>query len=102
MLRTEQMTWLDLNQPRLEAYSAAINGFHVSTLYAHGRDTQIPPFEDLESVFDDILWLYMPIDRGEYLTEIWCAHATESFIAFLVRLDNSQFGNIPAVGLVAH
>lgn len=62
---------MDCNKPSIEGYSAAICGRHISKLYACHSGTNTPFYEELDRVSTGMLWMYMPVDQDEYLSELW-------------------------------
>lgn len=84
-----RMSFFDCNRPDIEGYSAAICGFHISKLYANHPGTPARLYEELDSAYSDLIWLYMPIDQGECLEEIWGICAGAGLLAFMVRLSNT-------------
>ncbi|KAI0490551.1 hypothetical protein F4859DRAFT_520317 [Xylaria cf. heliscus] len=93
-----RMTYFDCNKPTIDGYSAAICGFHIAKLYAHHTDTSANFYKDIDDIDDDILWMYMPIDQDEYLSEIWAITAPDSIclIALLPLTSHDRgvvFGN---------
>jgi len=66
-----RMAPLECNTPDIEGYSALVCKSNVSKIYAHSRRAAPCPYEDGDLGLDLGMWVYMPIDSDEYLTEIW-------------------------------
>ncbi|RFU24523.1 hypothetical protein B7463_g11814, partial [Scytalidium lignicola] len=66
-----RMCYLDCNGPHTTGYSAATNGVSIATIQAHGKNMDYGLYRDVDRFFaGTMLWIYMPIDHGEHLTEI--------------------------------
>ena len=64
------MTFLDCNELAITGYSACWRT-RVLTLHAH-RDGEGTEFYDVQDMLhENAIWLYMPVDRGEFISEIW-------------------------------
>lgn len=80
------MGFVDCNIPGTNGYSAAISGFHILKMYAHGLDTTTHFDLDMDDDASSVLWMYMPIDADEYLVEVWAVkHPRSGFLGFMVR-----------------
>ena len=51
-------------------YSVATDGVRIVTIHAHRQDDDLQFYSDVDSSFGSIFWIYMPVDQGEYVTEI--------------------------------
>lgn len=65
-----RMSFVDCNTPGTNGYSAAISGFHILKMYAHGLDTTTQFDLDLDDDASSVLWIYMPIGADEYLVQV--------------------------------
>ncbi len=65
---TLRMSYFDCNAPGTTGYSVATNGVSITTIHVHGQDHDTQFYNDVDSTSNQ--WIYMPIDRGEYLTDI--------------------------------
>ncbi len=63
------MGFFDCNAPGTTGYSVATNGLDISTIHAHKQQADVRFYKNAESGSCPF-WIYMPIDDGEYLTEI--------------------------------
>lgn len=66
-----RMSSVDCNTPTTYDYTATVSSTYLTRICAHALDTPIPPFSCEDGIEGHIVWLHMPIDKGEYLTEIW-------------------------------
>ncbi|KID88977.1 hypothetical protein MGU_04320 [Metarhizium guizhouense ARSEF 977] len=73
-----RMSFIDCNTPGTNGYSAAISGFHILKMYAHGLDTTTQFDLDMDDDASSVLWMYMPIDADEYLEQVWAVKHPES------------------------
>ena len=49
----------------------ATNGVSIATLHTHGQNPDLTFYTEVDSFFSwSMVWIYMPIDRGEYVMEI--------------------------------
>ena len=64
-----RMRSVDCNRPGTTGYSVALSGFDVLRFHPHSTSTIADFYEELD---DDpsVLWMYVPVDPGERLTEI--------------------------------
>lgn len=88
-----RMSSLDCNTPRIDGYSAAIFGFHIAKIYAHRSDdsTNFYGDMDMDSVSDSMLWMYMPVDENEQLSQIWAFREPGSeLIGLVVRHETEK------------
>lgn len=70
------MDYFDCNAAGTTGYSVATDGMGIVKIHAHrqGHDSvhlYKDTLDDLAS--NSLFWIYMPLDQGEYLTEI-CQH----------------------------
>lgn len=62
------MCYFDCNAPGTTGYSVATDGVKIFSIHAHRQeDDDIRFYMDIDF---DIHWVYVPVDEGEYLTEI--------------------------------
>ncbi|KAH8895320.1 hypothetical protein GQ53DRAFT_838981 [Thozetella sp. PMI_491] len=66
--RPIRMRYFDCNAPDTEGYSVATNGYIINAIYTHRQRKNGIPYRDTPRIND--LWIYMPVDQNEYLTEI--------------------------------
>ncbi len=64
------MCYFDCNAPDTTGYSVATDGISVVTIHAHRQDDGVQCYKDIDSDFHSPFWIYIPVDQGEYLTEI--------------------------------
>ena len=70
--RVLRMDSLELNNPSTTGYSACC-GCVVNSLHAHkegGMGRDLLWYRNMDAVDDGALWLYMPVDKGEVVTDI--------------------------------
>ncbi|KAI1500052.1 hypothetical protein F5X99DRAFT_430004 [Biscogniauxia marginata] len=65
-----RMGFSDCNAPDITGYSIAVTSHCVATIHAHRRDTGLGFYQEVDASFRAIYWIHMPIDEGEYVTEI--------------------------------
>jgi len=63
-----RMCSFDCNAPDVTGYSIATNGVSIATIHAH-RYNDVSIYKDVDSS-RYMIWIYMPVDPGEYVTEI--------------------------------
>jgi hypothetical protein len=68
------MDSLELNNPSITGYSACW-GCLVNSLHAHregriGHDRSLLWYRNLDAMDDRAVWLYMPVDKGEVVTDV--------------------------------
>lgn len=62
------MSYFDCNAPGATGYSVATNGVNIAAIHAHGQgDDDVQFYKDVDPAFQ---WIYMPLDKGEYLVDI--------------------------------
>lgn len=66
-----RMDYFDCNIPGITGYSAATNGDSVLAFHAHRAGEDVAFYSPVTfRPNDNISWIYMPIDPGEYVTRI--------------------------------
>ncbi|KJZ72249.1 hypothetical protein HIM_08391 [Hirsutella minnesotensis 3608] len=83
-----RMSSLDCNAQLTTGYSVAISGFRISKICAHRWDTSASLHNDLDSSSNCTLWMYMPIDENEFLSQIWAIRHPECGLAGLMFRTN--------------
>ncbi|KAI0433509.1 hypothetical protein F5Y09DRAFT_298597 [Xylaria sp. FL1042] len=63
-----RMTTILCNSPYTTAYSASWD-WSILCLHAHNADKNLAFYDNVQT--KNALWLYMPIDKGEYISQIW-------------------------------
>ncbi|KAG5766485.1 hypothetical protein H9Q72_005450 [Fusarium xylarioides] len=65
-----RMRFFDCNGPDTTGYFVATDGARTLAILSHKQDQQVDPsyFEDVDAPI--CFWIYMPINKGEYLTDI--------------------------------
>jgi hypothetical protein len=61
------MTFVDCNNSTARGYSACWNG-SILHLHAHGEGETMEIYQDFSP---SAIWTYMPIDQGEFISELW-------------------------------
>lgn len=80
MLDGQRTCFFDCNKPGTKGYFAAVSGFHVSKLYAHVADGETPFDEDLDNTLENMMWLYMLVDKNEYLQGLWAVRHSKGIV----------------------
>ncbi|KAI1820331.1 hypothetical protein F4861DRAFT_73742 [Xylaria intraflava] len=92
-----RMTSFDCNKPMIDGYSAGICGFYIAKLHSHHSGTSTNFYRDIDGLSRSILWMYMPVDQDEYLTEIWALYPSGPGFTALLFLTSREraimFGN---------
>ncbi|KAI1136068.1 hypothetical protein F5Y05DRAFT_415666 [Hypoxylon sp. FL0543] len=65
-----RMQSFDCNAPDVTGYSVAITGESVLTIHSHRKDTDLSFYQDTPLLRIPTMWIYMPIDEGEYVKDI--------------------------------
>lgn len=67
-----RMRFVDFNSPGTVGYSVAICGWRVMAILSHKQDETTPAsvYERDNLNGGDCCWAYMPVNQGEYLTDI--------------------------------
>jgi hypothetical protein len=66
-----RMSFFECNTTYTTGYSMATNGLSIATVYAHSQEIDLTFYEEVDTFFGrSMVWIYMPIDEGEYVTEI--------------------------------
>ncbi len=65
------MHYFECNAPGTTGYSVATDGFDIYAIHAHHRNKKsVSIYTDPSLSSLSLHWIYMPVDREEYLTEI--------------------------------
>ncbi|OIW33929.1 hypothetical protein CONLIGDRAFT_667147 [Coniochaeta ligniaria NRRL 30616] len=80
-----RMCYFDCNGPRTIGYSVATDGLKVSSIHAHRQDDDVSFYVD--SGAD---WIYMPVEGGEYLTEIGVRYHQRKPLAILFTTNRGR------------
>lgn len=66
------MQVVNLNGPGTTGYSVACSELSVWAIFAHGPDevANERPYGNMNLSQANLLWMYMPIEKGEYLTDV--------------------------------
>lgn len=80
---TTPMLHVDINEPGVTGYSVC---YSRGPLYfhAHRPGDDLSFYRDYDGVYRQTLWVYMPVDPGELVTEIWRRDVRVQFDASLV------------------
>ncbi|KAJ4233200.1 hypothetical protein NW759_001981 [Fusarium solani] len=68
--RNVRMSYFDCNAPGVTGYTMVCQGHWVSTIHAHGKGDDTEFYKEVDACFSDQVVVYMPVDQGEYVTEI--------------------------------
>ena len=66
------MARIECNSPSTRGYSVAAVGDGVCFIHAHGEGDANPDYDRFGSRVSH--WIYMPINPGEYVEEIWVSN----------------------------
>ncbi|TAQ88178.1 hypothetical protein B7494_g3492 [Chlorociboria aeruginascens] len=70
-LKDLRMSFFECNAVNTTGYSMATNGLNIGTVHAHGQNMDLTFYKDIDTPSAwPMVWIYMPIDEGEYVTEI--------------------------------
>ena len=65
-----QMHYFDCNAPGTTGYTLATNGFSIAMIHAHKLHNDTQFYKEIDASFSRLFFIYMPLDEGEYITEI--------------------------------
>ena len=66
-----RMSLFECNASHITGYSVATDGLSTATVHAHGQNLDLSFYKEVDSFFGhSMVWIYMPIDEGEYVTKI--------------------------------
>ncbi|KAM0434010.1 hypothetical protein ACHAPT_003954 [Fusarium lateritium] len=65
-----RMTYFDCNASGATGYTMVSQGHWLSTIHTHGQGSDAEFYKEADACFRDQVLIYMPVDRGEYITEI--------------------------------
>ncbi|CAD6456659.1 127314ca-dd94-4fbc-9c12-f5e5b2e313b3 [Sclerotinia trifoliorum] len=66
-----RMSFFECNSAFTTGYSLATNGVSIATVHTHNEELDLTFHEEVDSFFGrSMVWIYMPVDDGEYVTEI--------------------------------
>lgn len=65
------MSLFECNASQTNGYSVATDGLNTATVRRHGQNLDLSFYKDVDSFFGhSMVWIYMPIDPGEYVTKV--------------------------------
>ncbi|KAG7100314.1 hypothetical protein HYQ46_012695 [Verticillium longisporum] len=96
-----RMSSFNCNKPTTHGYTVAINGLHTAKLYAHHSGASRSDYGDADTISSYTLWMYMPVEQGEYLKEIWAIKTSASGTVALMFLTSHERGFIFG-GIILH
>lgn len=79
-----RMVSVDCNRLATNGYTAVVDGMHPPRIYAHTSDTPVRFYKGQDGFDDPTGWIYMPIDEGEHLMEIWAVRVPGGGLAALM------------------
>ncbi|RTE83744.1 hypothetical protein BHE90_001758 [Fusarium euwallaceae] len=105
--RNIRMTYFDCNAPGVTGYTMVSRGHWVSTIHAHGKGDDTEFYKEVDACFDDQVVIYMPVDQGEYITDIqrrWMERLNRNYFDLTFKTNRGRqtiFGSEkgPLVGL---
>jgi hypothetical protein len=65
------MRYFFCNAPGTIGYSVTMSSGIIMAIYAHKRDEDVQFYQDVSVGNPSLLWMYMPVEQGEYVTEIY-------------------------------
>ena len=80
---TTPMLHVDINEPGVTGYSVCYSRGPLC-FRAHRPGDDLSFYRDYDGVYRQTLWIYMPVDPGELVTEIWRRDVRIQFDASLV------------------
>ncbi|KAJ9155687.1 hypothetical protein NKR23_g1567 [Pleurostoma richardsiae] len=85
-----QMAKLDLNAPEVTGYSACWAG-NIKLLHAHRAGEDMSFYKDWTASHDGAVWLYMPLDPNERISEIWGRGGRHyAHMGLMLKTDNGR------------
>ncbi|RSL62658.1 hypothetical protein CEP54_005590 [Fusarium duplospermum] len=91
--RNVRMTYFDCNAPGVTGYTMVSQGHWVSTIHAHGKGDDSDFYKELDACFGDQVVVYMPVDQGEYITDIqrrWMGRLRGSFFDLTFKTNRGR------------
>lgn len=89
-----RMSFFECNSSLTSGYSVAISWFHIVGIHAHHSGASARFYSDLDASSGSLLWMYMPINTDEYVTEIWTVRYLQSgFAGLMVRCADHVSGH---------
>jgi hypothetical protein len=64
------MHYFDCNAPGTTGYTVATNGFSIVMIHAHVHHDDTRFYKEIDASFSRLFFIHMPLDEGEYVTEI--------------------------------
>lgn len=71
-------------------YSGAIPCFSAAKLHAHrddGKDAE-GFYQEIVSACESVVWIYMPMDKGEFIQQVWAVRSIHGVYMALMLLSN--------------
>ncbi|KAH7169755.1 uncharacterized protein B0J16DRAFT_276889 [Fusarium flagelliforme] len=65
-----RMHYFDCNAPGTTGYTVATNGFSIVMIHAHVHHDDTRFYKEIDASFSRLFFIHMPLDEGEYVTEI--------------------------------
>lgn len=92
-----RMNFMECNKPGTDGYSAAIWGARVAKLYSHQNGVTKSMYQDMDQIAEGgkhMIWMHLPVDKGEYLQEIWALRLPGyGFMGLLVSISALAHSN---------
>ncbi|KAL6360665.1 hypothetical protein LRP88_06372 [Fusarium phalaenopsidis] len=93
IIRNVRMSYFDCNAPDVTGYTMVCQGHWVSTIHAHGKGDDIEFYKEVDVCFSDQVVVYMPVDQGEYVTEIqrrWMGRLSGDFFELAFKTNRAR------------
>ncbi|CZT43169.1 uncharacterized protein RSE6_03163 [Rhynchosporium secalis] len=66
-----RMSFFDCNAAHTTGYSMATNGASIATIHTHDQKMDLTFYQEVDAFFGrSMVWIYMPMDQDEYVTEV--------------------------------
>ncbi|KAI8714701.1 hypothetical protein NCS52_01190500 [Fusarium sp. LHS14.1] len=93
--RNVRMTYFNCNAPDVTGYTMVCQSHWVSTIHAHGKEDDAEFYKEVDACFSDQVHvlIYMPVDQGEYITEIqrrWVRRIRGDFFDLVFKTNRAR------------
>ena len=61
----------------VQCFNPKIDGFSVAWsrrlvyVHSHFRGEMVAFYDNIQAIHDKVVWIYIPVDRDEYLADVW-------------------------------
>lgn len=89
-----RMVPFEFNKPNITGYSACWRG-RILHLQAHTEGEDLAFYGDIDAHQRSAVWIYMPVDPGELLSELWHrAGRTYEGVAMMLRTNQGRLATV--------